>query len=271
MAETEEKTLEVTDQDPVQEAAQVSEAEAKATDMGWVPQDQWKGNPDAWRPAEEFVQRGENILPIVKDRLSKAENDLKMLLASQKQFEKRITEEANAKAQASYEKRVKELDKRELEAFNNADTEEYLAAKNERAQLQPPVLETVDEAPAQTTNPEFVEWESKNAWYQDDAVLRRNADIIAEEVWAANPNMAAKELYAKVEARVKEEFSHKFTNPKREEAAAVDSGSGTSTKQSNRFEDLPAAAKTQFSRLEARMKANGREYSKADFVAAYNE
>ena len=44
----------------------MSEIEEKAVAMGWVPLEEWKGDPEQHRPADEFVARGEQILPIVK-------------------------------------------------------------------------------------------------------------------------------------------------------------------------------------------------------------
>jgi uncharacterized membrane protein YqaE (UPF0057 family) len=37
----------------------------KATKMGWTPKTEFRGDPDKWRPADEFVERGENMLPFV--------------------------------------------------------------------------------------------------------------------------------------------------------------------------------------------------------------
>lgn len=39
--------------------------EAEAKSMGWVPEDQFKGNKDHWVDAEEFVERGRKVLPIL--------------------------------------------------------------------------------------------------------------------------------------------------------------------------------------------------------------
>ena len=44
---------------PANNEPQLSAAEEKAMDQGWVPQDQWEGDPDQWRPAKEFLDRGE--------------------------------------------------------------------------------------------------------------------------------------------------------------------------------------------------------------------
>jgi len=36
-----------------------TEIELRAMEDGWVPQDEWQGDPEVWRPAKEFVDRGE--------------------------------------------------------------------------------------------------------------------------------------------------------------------------------------------------------------------
>ena len=33
--------------------------ELEAREQGWKPQDEYEGDPNKWRPAKEFVERGE--------------------------------------------------------------------------------------------------------------------------------------------------------------------------------------------------------------------
>ena len=33
--------------------------EGQAREMGWRPKDEWEGEPEKWRDAKEFVERGE--------------------------------------------------------------------------------------------------------------------------------------------------------------------------------------------------------------------
>ena len=42
--------------------------EARARDMGWKPLAEYRGPPGKWQPAADFISRGENILPIVRDQ-----------------------------------------------------------------------------------------------------------------------------------------------------------------------------------------------------------
>jgi hypothetical protein len=69
---------------PAQEGQEQAEAQdspediSEATGMGWVPKDKFRGNPDLWKPAAEFVRRGREILPIVQKR----ERDLREKLSA---------------------------------------------------------------------------------------------------------------------------------------------------------------------------------------------
>src|SRR5688572_24515391 len=54
-----------------------TEKEARA--MGWVPETEWKGEPprSGFKSAAEFVQRGNEVLPIVNKRLKEENETLK--------------------------------------------------------------------------------------------------------------------------------------------------------------------------------------------------
>ncbi len=52
---------------------QENPVEDRAYKMGWVPKDQFKGKPELWRPAEEFVERGETLIPFLNKKIRKLE------------------------------------------------------------------------------------------------------------------------------------------------------------------------------------------------------
>ena len=43
-------------------------AEDKARAQGWRPQEEYNGNPDNWKTAEQFIEDGNKIAPIQKER-----------------------------------------------------------------------------------------------------------------------------------------------------------------------------------------------------------
>ncbi len=40
--------------------------EQEAHNLGWVPLDQWRGDPEKWTDADTFVKRGKEIMPILR-------------------------------------------------------------------------------------------------------------------------------------------------------------------------------------------------------------
>src|ERR1700719_679149 len=52
------------------------EVQRQARDMGWQPREQWKGNPDNWVDAGEFVKRGETFVPFLQHERKRLKTDL---------------------------------------------------------------------------------------------------------------------------------------------------------------------------------------------------
>src|SRR5215469_11122131 len=92
-----------------------TDAEREARNLGWVGKDEFKGDPSKWRPAEEFLDRGKRILPIVlKDNerlqrnLDRVKDELKELRDSTKQ----LVEFHTAAAKREYERGRREIEQR---------------------------------------------------------------------------------------------------------------------------------------------------------------
>lgn len=252
------------------EAEQNTDVAAKAKTMGHVSKEEWKGDPAKWRPAEEFVERGENIMPILKKQVEKLQADLDMSLKMNDKRDEKIRVEAHDKATKEYEKKLAELDKKEVKAFDDGDSEAFVEIKKERGELEKPVKQEADKKP--DINPDFKNWADKNTWYKEDEDLREYADMLGQRISQQKPGLAENKLYDAVTEQVKKMFPHKFSNPNRENAQSVEGDSGAPNKPGkNSFDDLPSTAKAAFKRLSERAKAQGREYTKAAYAEAYYE
>ena len=51
--------------------------EQEARNLGWVPQEEFRGDPGKWVDAETFVERGHTIMPILKSNNKKLEEQLR--------------------------------------------------------------------------------------------------------------------------------------------------------------------------------------------------
>lgn len=257
--------------------------EEKAKAMGHVPKEEWKGDPEKWRPAEEFVERGENIIPILKKRLDetnqKLDNmgkDLKITIAANaREVEEAKKAEFN-RATKEYNDKLAALDAKEIEAFSEHDSDKLTEVKKERSKLKEPVkpVAPVDNK-ATPQNVEFEDWSKKETWYQKDDpndMLTQEADVQAVALRKRYPDKPLSDIFKLATKNVKKLHPDKFENPRRKEPGAVEEGGGNTPKNGNAtFASLPASAKESYKRIAAQFKAKGRDYKKEDYAKDWHD
>lgn len=212
-----------------QEEIKLSPVEEKAASQGWVPKDQWDGDPEEWRPAKEFLDRGElfkKIEEVGRDnkQLRRALNDLAQHHAKVREVEyKRALDELKAQKKTA-------LAEGDADAVVDIDEKIDIVRDAQRQSAQQPVIA---EPQAPTENPIFVAWKNRNTWYERDRAMKAFADQLGREY--ASSGMSPTDVLSRVEQEVKKEFSAKFQNPNRDKPGAVE---GSSTKGRKSGEDF---------------------------------
>ena len=213
----------------------------KARDMGWVPKDEWRGNPDIWREADEFARRGEEVLPIVqssnrrmKEEIARNKTemaDLREQMGSLKgEFEetlatrtKRLEGMTKAALASQREQLFKtfEVEKRKAVAEGNTDEYDRLSGEQHDAMSKfKPEADFAEEAPApkvkepkqesQKVPPEVGTWMETNQWFTRDAAMTAWATARHQEIMDAHPAMSLADNLAKVTDEAKVTFPAKF-------------------------------------------------------------
>lgn len=223
-----------------------TETDDKARRMGWVPKDEFRGDPAKWRPADEFVKRGEDQLPILRERLRHQDKQLAELQKSMKEFAEYHTKTE----QRSYERAIEDLKARQAQAVAASDGQAFLdigaeieRISNDAALKQAPSVkeQAPDDAPA------FKAWKSANAWYEKDDEMTSFADNIGAHLYRTK-GLEGDKLFEAVTEKVKREFPEKFENPRRNAAPAVE-GSSPQRKTGKGYADLPAEARAACERM----------------------
>lgn len=228
MAEAEIKSTEggTEQQDEIKEV-KLTATEEKAMAAGWVPQDEWEGDPDQWRPAKEFLDRGE-LFKKIEDQ-NRTVKELKRALEDMKQHHSKVRE-------VEYQRALTALKNQKREALENGDADavvrlddqiDLVREEQTKLQKQPQTVE-VD-----TVNPELAAWIEKNKWYDTDRAMKAFADDLGREL--SLRGQPPSEILKEVERQVKQEFSHKFRNPNRDKPNAVEGSSGKGTKAKDTF------------------------------------
>lgn len=226
--------------------------EAEARQDGWVPLDEWQGDPEQHKSAEQFVRDGEKITGILKSKVERyaaktedLEKRVQELLETNKQFGE-FTKKAQERERKEKENLIKELQQARARAITDGDGEAAVKAEEDIQALR----ESQKETPAHDNiDPLGQEWLKSNDWYEKDDVLSAFADGIAERV--VNEGYRGKAYYDELTRRTKEAFPQKFENGKRNKPASVEEGHEVDTGSNNRtFSDLPKEAKEMFKKFE---------------------
>jgi len=234
----------------------------EASREGWVPQEQWKGDPKKWTDAETFVQNGERIAGIA---VKKARN----LEATVEELNARLAEVELAKqdfvafTQKSLERERREkeillerLEAQQAEAVGTGDTEAFKAATRQIKEIQ-----SAKPPPAQTEWAK--EWAKENDWYTKDAVSRAVANDIAEQLRNQGYKDEGRNFLDEVTRRTQEMIPERFENPVRR--TSITSGAGkasdeTASPKARSYEALPDAAKAVCDRLVAQGLLKQKDY-----------
>jgi cell division septum initiation protein DivIVA len=234
-------------------APEVNESETEARRLGWVPKDEFKGDPDKWRPAEEFLDRGKRILPILQrdnEKLHKRVSEMETLVRETQEAAKQLVEFNSKAEQRAYERARADLESRIEQAATNADPVAARAATRELAELEKQHKpEPKTEAKPQQLDPVIQSWIAEERWFNTDRTLQAFAVETFGELERSSPGMAQSERLAETKKRVVSKFPEKFgmEQPAKPTAAAVatPAGNGSAPRRNTKkgYDDLPDDAK----------------------------
>ena len=194
----------------------LSPTETTAREQGWVSKEEWVADgkdEDAWRPAKEFVDRGE-----LYKSIHSTKRELKQTQAALGALQKHhayVFEKAQKAAleELKREKRIaiKNEDFQKLEEVEESIEELTEQQKTEALEFQKE-QQTVQTQP--DVHPDFAAWQSDNAWYTKDDELRDYADFKGIRYTQNNPGIAPQKVLEYVTKEVKKQFPEKFGQKK---------------------------------------------------------
>lgn len=255
--------------DDVVAPAELTEVEQKAVKMGWTPKEEFKGDPAKWRSAEEFVDRGENMLPIVKARVTAQAKEIEELRAAMRQFGEYHTKTE----QRAYENAMADLRQQRAEAIAAADGAAFDKVDGQIETLRQEIADKAKIAEVKPKSaeqdPEYQAWLGKNQW-MSDAKMERYAIKIGEFLRDDGETASGYDFLDLVAKEVKAKFPEKFENPRRAVAASVEGGIPAPRKGGKSYADLPADARAACDRM-AKNGYSGDEKAQAKFKAEYTK
>jgi len=205
-------------EDQKTEEKQFTETELKAMDAGWVPEDEWTGEKDAWRPAKEFLDRGELFKKI--DDQNRTVKELRKALEEMKQHHSSVRE-------TEYKRALETLKAERKDALAAGDADQVVEIEDqidlikEEQQKLKQAPKSQEDTPQ--LNPEFVAWVDKNRWYETNEPMRAYADALGRSLTLRG--YSPSQVLEEVSKQVKTEFPQKFRNSNRDKPGTVEGSS----------------------------------------------
>jgi hypothetical protein len=221
-----EGTLTTTAEPAAQQAPESQDTERRARDMGWVPQEEWHGSPDAWRPADEFVKRGEEVLPIVRSNLEKERSERRRL---EKELEAARRESSESISRIEKTLRIgferqrenlwREFEEKKRAAVADGNMQAYDSLNEQQhralAEFQPEQQGEEDAAqqrqqPQVQSPPEVKSWVDQNQWFNRDKSLTAFATEEHGRLLREMPGLSIEENLKRTLEATKAKFPEKF-------------------------------------------------------------
>lgn len=233
-----------------QSVPQASEAESKARLLGWVPQEEFKGDKMQWRDAETFLRVGEEHKGILRENVNKLQNEVQRLRQELEDKDRTMQEFAAFKNNAetrALERTKGELERQLAEAIKNGDGEQatkLLADRDKLVAAGQQFVARQQPQQQQAPDPSFQPWAQENPWYGTDRDLTAYADKMGRFLRnVEGDRTVGQEFLNKIRDEVKARFPSKF---QQQRVQSPDSGGGGGEQRSaggKSYYDLPSDAK----------------------------
>ena len=283
-------------------------AEQRASQLGWKSQEQFEGPADKWVPAEEFLERADHVMPIMREnnrrlqselaaerqareKLESALNDMRDSVEAMKEYQTAETERQVKKARGELLAQLKQakvegdvdLEVRLTSELSQVDAD--LRVAEEAKEAEEKAAKGKPDAKAQGASgvqlpPDFIAWKAQHDWYGKDFRKTSLANGIAAELRSdpANSHLVGKAFFDLLDEHLTETFD-KLYGPQQSGSKVEGGGSQRQTgggggggKKS--YASLPADARAVCDRQESRMVGPNRAFKdqaawRAHYAAQY--
>lgn len=224
-----------------------TELEINAIERGWLPAEEFKGSPDNWVSAREFVDRS-NML----DKISIQHKEMNSLKKSNEELarllKKQISDVTEEKASKLIKLKEEALSEGEVEQAYEYETK-YQEAKKELEGFKQVEMIAKEETRETNVPPEVKEFISRNPWLEsnkaEDVAMREYAIRIEQDIEKQYPNWQLVTKLEEVERRVKQFFSDRFKRPGEKIISSVEAKTISPQKDPTKatYADLPPEAR----------------------------
>jgi len=191
---------------------QQTDAEARARQLGWVPQEEFRGDPSRWRSAEEYVERGYNEPSIARatierlqSRIETQEREFGHRLRSIERMSDVALSRQKQQLTASFDQRIREAASvGDMAAFDRLNTEKVQAVREHDLEVadqrwrQPKQQAPQGGGLSSSDQAAVDEWAASNKWVTTNQEMATLADMVSKRLARERPGLTAHQNLAEV-------------------------------------------------------------------------
>ena len=248
----EEPAKEVKQSEPVAEEVQTEEKDPiqeAARSQGWVPQEEWDGDPTQWRDAQVFLERGEYFKTMGTQR--------KQIDKLNAMVEKMATIQAKTR-EDEREKVLKELSQKKAVAMEEGEYNRVVDIDNEMNKIRSEPAMSVPNVEGQSedkyTQDQIANYIDNNQWYRTNSDMRQYADSIAVGFRNSNPNATIDDVLEYTDKEVQIRYPEKFGSQVPSASPVASTRRTTKpgpngTQKKKTLDDLPAGSREMYAQI----------------------
>jgi hypothetical protein len=223
--------------------------EGAARGQGWVPQEEWDGDPTQWREAQVFLERGEYFKTMGTQR--------KQIDKLNAVVEKMATIQASTR-EDERQKVLKELSDKKISAMEEGEFERVANIDNEMDKIRSAPAMTVPNIEGQTdqkyTQDKIANYIDKNSWYRTNSDMRQYADSIAVGFRSNNPDATIDDVLdytdSEVQIRYPEQLGKQVPSASPVASTRRTTKPGPNgTQKKKTLNDLPASSRDMYAQI----------------------
>lgn len=266
----------MSDNQELDNVVEPSASEVEAKQFGWVPLEDFKGDPEDWRDADTFLKRGKEINGFLRKDLEKLKSNLAQKDAEIREVKETMAEFAKFHKETeerAYKRAIEDIKRAKAEAVNLGDGDKVVELDEQLDALKEAQKTITAPAPKQEApsgpSKEYLAWVKTNLWFETDKELRALANVVSQEITLDTPGLSDAEYLEEITKRVKEAAPDKFENPNRRTSTVTGSSdgrapAGRTPKKS--YDNLPPEAKAACDKFVKNIKG----YTVDDYLKDYD-
>jgi hypothetical protein len=255
MSETEQIIEQPTDTEVSPEALE------KAKNLGYVPPEDWKGDPPpgGFKSPEQFLEDGEKNIAIQRQNMDKLHSELREMRDSFQDLKAMYAQKSETDRQKAYDEAYNAIVAKQAQAIDEQDSEAFAKAENEKRELQETAQKEAQQS-AQSTAQDaqlraMQRYVDKNPWAASDYVLSTELQQAGNWLRQTQPNIAADpDTYLEEAGKlVRQKFPDHpaFADqspPRTPDGGTQIAGGGSRAASGETWQNLPQDAKDAFNR-----------------------